>query len=119
MYASQNSMFGQDHPAETYPPEPQVQGFEGDLQATGEITADTLAQAAQDGAAWAHNAYEQYVVVPDTEEAINVPQASGKLGWLQREAMDANRDDIVTRGEMRTFTFGTIFGILLGRLLFR
>ena len=45
--------------------------------------------------------------------------ANRYVAALRREALDANRDDVITRGEVRVFTFGTLFGIILGRFLFR
>lgn len=92
---------------------------------TGEdtMTADGLLQAAESGAAWASNAYNQYVAIPEMAEGQQpniIPEAtSPKLGWLRREVFDANRDGAVTRGEVRVFAWGTLFGVILGRTLLR
>ena len=42
-----------------------------------------------------------------------------KVGWIRGEAFDANRDGAVTRGEVRVFAWGTLFGVILGRTLLR
>jgi hypothetical protein len=96
-------------------------GQEG-LNGEDMLTADGIQQAAESGAAWAANAYEQYVTTPEQANAeanVLMNTENPKVGWIRGEAFDANRDGAVTRGEVRVFAWGTLFGVILGRTLLR
>jgi hypothetical protein len=108
----------------------QDEGLNGETTFSAEETlaraGDALGEAKQmlgEGVEFVGETYEQYVMGPEqANEMVPVPvprPANRYVAALRREALDANRDDVITRGEVRTFTFGALFGILLGRFLFR